>query len=91
MAKTGRSADLDPLERLEEKVRLLVTLVGRQRADQARAAEERARIVNELEAARTRLADVEGAAAELAALREEREAVRCRVSSLLEQIEELNL
>ncbi len=91
MAKSGRSADLEPLERLEEKVKLLVALVGRLRIDQARAAEDNGRLKKELDEARARLAESDGVAADVAALRDERDAVRTRVSSLLEQIDSLNL
>ncbi len=91
MAKSGRSTDLEPLERLEEKVKLLVALVGRLRIEQARAAEDNGRLTKDLDDARRRLAEVDGVAEDVAALRDERDAVRSRVSSLLEQIEALNL
>jgi FtsZ-binding cell division protein ZapB len=91
MAKTMRSADLEPLERLEEKVKLLVALLGRLRVEQARATEENGRLTRELDEARTRLSEFDGVSADVTALRVERDEVRSRVSSLLEQIEALNL
>lgn len=91
MAKTARAVDVEPIDRLEEKVKLLVTMVERLRGEQARAADENARLSREIDALRARLADAEGAAAEMTALRQERDLIRSRVSDMLEQIEGLNL
>jgi regulator of replication initiation timing len=92
MAKTAtRSVDLEPIDRLEEKVKLLVGLVDRLKADQSRAADENQRLSRELDALRGRLAASEGVAAELTALKEERDVIRTRVSDMLEQLEALSL
>ena len=91
MLKTGRPVDTESLDRLEEKVKLLVALVGRMRNEQARLAEDYQKASKELEAARARLQEAEGATAEIAALKDERDLIRARVSSLLEQIEGLSL
>lgn len=92
MAKTTtRGVDLEPIDRLEEKVRLLVGTVDRMRAEQARALEENVRLARELESARARLAEIEGAATEMTLLREERDLIRSRVSEMLNQLEALNL
>jgi FtsZ-binding cell division protein ZapB len=91
MLKTARPVDTEALDRLEEKVKLLVALIGRMRTEQARLADEHQRVSKDLEAARTRLQEVEGATAEMAALRDERDLIRARVSSLLEQLEGLSL
>jgi regulator of replication initiation timing len=93
MAKTAtRSVDLEPIDRLEEKVKLLVGMVDRMKSEQARAAEENQRLSREIEAMRGRLAANESAsAAELTTLREERDVIRTRVSEMLEQLEALNL
>jgi len=92
MAKTAtRSVDLEPIERLEEKVKLLVGLVDRLKADQSRAADENQRLSRELDALRGRLAASEGLATELSALKEERDVIRTRVSDMLEQLEALSL
>ena len=87
----SRSVDLEPIDRLEEKVKMLVSMIGRLKADNARANEENARLSRELEAARTQLADSEAGLAEVAALRMERESIRGRVSDMLEQLEGLSL
>jgi peptidoglycan hydrolase CwlO-like protein len=86
-----RSVDLEPIDRLEEKVKTLVALIGRLRADQARAAEDHARLARELEAAREQIASSESGLAEVAALRSERETIRMRVSDMLEQLEGLSV
>lgn len=94
MAKTvaaARSVDLEPIDRLEEKLKLLVGMIDRLRADNARAAEDNARLARELDAVRGKLADADATHAEAAALREERELIRSRVSDMLHQIESLNL
>lgn len=108
MAKTAVAApsvDLDAIDRLEQKLKQLVAVLDRTRAEsaraneeltrtrteQARAAEENTRLRAELDAARARLADAEGTGAELAALRIERDQIRTRVGDMLKQIEALNL
>ena len=92
MAKTAtRSVDLEPIDRLEEKVKLLVSLVDRLKADQARAAEENQRLSRELDALRGRVSASDGLASELSTLKEERDVIRTRVSDMLEQLEALNL
>jgi len=91
MAKTGRTLDLEPIDRLEEKVKLLVGLVERLKGEQVRIADENARLTRDLEAARSRLTGSEQAMTEMAALRAERDQIRTRVADMLEQIESLNL
>lgn len=85
------TVDLEPIDRLEEKVRMLVGMIDRLRAENAKASDDNARLAREMDALRARLADAEGAGAELGALREERELIRTRVGEMLQQIEALNL
>jgi regulator of replication initiation timing len=91
MAKqaVARTVDLDPIDRLEEKVKLLVDVVTRLRTELATAAEENARQVQENEALRAQLSDAQGVNSELDALRHEREAVRQRVAEMLSHLESL--
>lgn len=92
MAKTlTHSVDLEPIDRLEEKMKLLVGVVERLRNEQAQLAEANAQLARELEAAQARLSDAEGTTSELIALREERDVIRGRVAEMLDQIEALNL
>ena len=88
MAKTAtRSVDLEPIDRLEEKVKLLVGMVTTLRAEQAQAADENARLTQEIDTLRARLADAEGVNAELSVLRDERDVIRTRVAEMLQQLE----
>jgi regulator of replication initiation timing len=92
MAKLAtREVELEPIDRLEEKVKLLVAMVDRLKNDQTRAAEENQRLSRELEAMQTRVVAADETAGELAALRGERDAIRSRVSDMLEQLEALSL
>ena len=97
MAKTALATreldgvDLQPIDRLEEKVRMLVDMIDRLRADNARAAQDNERLANELSGLRARLADAEGTSVELTSLREERAVIRTRVNEMLQQIDSLNL
>jgi len=92
MVKTAtRSVELEPIDRLEEKIKLLVGMVDRMKAEQARAAEENQRLARELDGMRARLATSETALGELTTLREERDVIRNRVTEMLGQLEALNL
>ena len=92
MAKVAaRGIELEPIDRLEEKLKLLVAMVDRMKAEQARAAEENQRLSRELDAMRTRMNATETITSELAALRGERDAIRSRVVDMLDQLEALNL
>ena len=91
MARTGTAADLQPIDRLEEKVRTLVALIDTLRADRAKALDEVARLERELDAAKSRLGEAAGATAEVSTLREERELIRTRVVQMIAQIDKLNL
>ena len=92
MAKTAaRGIDLEPMDRLEEKVKLLVTMVERMKGDQARAVEDNQRLSREVESLRGRLAGSDSVVTELSTLKEEREVIRTRVTDMLEQLEALSL
>jgi regulator of replication initiation timing len=86
-----RGVDLEPIDRLEEKLKKLVGLIDRLRAENARTSQDNDRLARELDAMRSRIAEAEGTDSELTALREERELVRSRVTEMLQQLEGLNL
>jgi len=90
-ARSIDTVDLEPIDRLEDKVKRLVGLVDRMKSEQARAAEENQRLARELDALRARLASSESLSTELSALRDERDIIRTRVGEMLEQLEALNL
>jgi regulator of replication initiation timing len=92
MAKTAiRSVELEPIDRLEEKIQALVAMVERMKNEQARAADENQRLSRELDSMRARLAASDSVASELSSLKEERDVIRTRVGEMLEQLETLNL
>ncbi len=93
MAKQAalRTVDLEPIDRLEEKIKLLVGMVTRLRAEQAKAADDNARLTHEISALRAQLADSAGVTSEIETLRGEREMIRARVGDMLEQLEHLSL
>ena len=81
--------DLDAIDRLEEKVKLLVGVVTQLRKEHAKAAEDNARLVRELDSMRARLAETEASGSELTALRDERDLIRSRVADMLHQLESI--
>ena len=93
MAKTAtRGVELEPIDRLEEKLRLLVAMVERLKAEQARRGRrEPAAVARARRAARRASASSETLATELSTLKEERDVIRTRVGEMLEQLEALNL
>ena len=92
MAKTAmRTLELEPIDRLEEKLKRLVAMVERMKAEQARAADENVRLSRELESMRQRIAASEAMSTELTALKEERDIIKTRVGEMLEQLEALNV
>jgi regulator of replication initiation timing len=92
MAKTAtRDVELEPLDRLEDKVKRLIAMVDRMTADQKRAAEENQRLKNEIDALRSRAASNEVLTTEISALKDQRDVIRTRVGEMLDQLEALNL
>ena len=92
MAKTAaRGAELESLDRLEDKIKRLVAMVDRMKSEQTRAAEENQRLKAEIETLKTRAASGESLSTEVASLKEERDVIRTRVSDMLHQLEALNL
>jgi len=93
MAKQAlaRGLDLEPIDRLEEKIKLLVGMITRLKSEQVRVAEENSRLSQEIGMLRGQLAESEGTDAEMTALRDEREIIRSRVNDMLDQLEHLSL
>ena len=92
MAKLmSRGVEFEPIDRLEEKLKLLVAMIDRLKADQARAAEENLRLTREMDALRARVAAGDALSAELTTLRDERDTIRTRVADMLNQLEGLSL
>ncbi|HEY6211630.1 MAG TPA: hypothetical protein VIW45_05055 [Vicinamibacterales bacterium] len=94
MAKTATqtaAAGLEPIDRLEQKVKLLVSVVERMKSEQARAADENQRLQRELDQMRAKLSANDGLVSELTTLKGERDVIRSRVAEMLDQLEALNL
>lgn len=90
MAKT-QVLGIEPLERLEQKVRQLVGLVETMKGDQTRLSEENRQLRAQVDDMKGRMVEAESFGSELAALREERDTVRARVTEILEQLDGLEL
>ena len=90
-AAVASTIEFEAIDRLEQKLKQLVGVLERTRAESARANDENARLRGELDAARAQVAAAEGAGTELTALRSEREQIRTRVDDMLKQIDALNL
>ena len=91
MAKTSSSIELEPSDRLEEKLKLLVGVVERLKAEQASAAAENKALQSEVESLRARVAAGETLSTELSSLREERDLIRNRVGEMLSQLDALDI
>ncbi|MBS1816661.1 MAG: cell division protein ZapB [Acidobacteria bacterium] len=92
MAKTSTpGVELEPIDRLEEKLKLLISVVERLKDEQAQASEENARLKAEVESLRSRVAAGETLSGELTVLREERDLIRSRVGEMLSQLDALEL
>jgi regulator of replication initiation timing len=89
--KTATPSAIEPIDRLEEKIKTLVSVIGRLRGEQSRVVEENARLQREVDALKARVADAESTSAELTDLRGERDQIRARVSEMLQQLDALNL
>ncbi len=85
------TTDLQPIDRLEDKLRQLVGMIETLRTERTQALDSVARLERELEVAKTRLAETEASNTEATALREEREKIRNRVVEMIAHIDKLNL
>ena len=93
MAQTTqtKTAGLESIDRLEEKIKLLVNTIVRIKGEQARVAEENGKLKADIEGLKARINSAESAGAEVTSLREERDLIKSRVSEMLKQLDNLNL
>ena len=91
MATKTTTAGLEPIDRLEEKIKLLVNTIVRLKGEQTRVADDNARLKGEIDTLKARIASAESTGAEVTSLREERDLIRSRVSDMLTQLDGLNL
>ena len=91
MATTTKAPGLESIDRLEEKIKLLVNTIVRIKGEQNRVAEENSRLKAEIESLKGRINSAESTGAEVASLREERDLIKSRVADMLKQLDGLNL
>jgi FtsZ-binding cell division protein ZapB len=91
MSTTVTATDLGVVERLDEKIRQLITLVEKSRTEATRLRGENEKLAREVDALQAQLTDAEGVAVELKALRDERDQVRTRVADMLAQLDALQM
>ena len=93
MAQTTqtKTAGLESIDRLEEKIKLLVNTIVRIKGEQTRVAEENGKLKAEIETLKARISTAESAGAEVTTLREERDLIKSRVTEMLKQLDGLNL
>ena len=82
---------IESIDRLEEKIKLLVNTIVRIKGEQTRVAEENGKLKSEIEGLKGLLNSAESAGAEVTSLREERDLIKSRVTDMLKQLDGLNL
>ena len=91
MAQIKTAPGLESIDRLEEKIKLLINTITRIKGEQSRVAEENGRLKAEVEALKARINSAESAGAEVMSLREERDLIKSRVTDMLKQLDGLSL
>jgi FtsZ-binding cell division protein ZapB len=91
MSQTATAADLGVVERLDEKIRQLITLVEKSRAESTKLRAENDRLEKAVDTLQEQLSDAAGVSAELQSMREERDQVRSRVADMLAQLDALQM
>ncbi len=88
---SAHATDVEPIERLGEKVKGLIGLLDRTRGELAQTIEDNRRLNQEVERLRAQLADAEQTGEDLSELQAERAEIRTRVSEMLEQLDALQV
>ncbi len=93
MAQTTptKTAGIESIDRLEEKIKLLVSTIGRIKGEQNRVSEENVKLKAEIDGLKARIDTAELAGAEVVGLREERDQIKSRVTDMLKQLDGLSL
>ena len=90
MANTAEAVGLEPIERLADKVKGLISVLERTRAELSQTIEDNQRLRDEAENLSKRLAGAEHADEEMTNLLAEREQIRARVHDMLRQLETIS-
>lgn len=85
------TVDVEAIERLAEKVRDLIGVLGRTRSELSQTIEDNLRLSREVEELKVRLSNAETTSADMANLMDEREQIRTRVTAMLEQLEGISV
>ena len=88
---SAHATDVEPIERLAEKVKGLIALLDRTRSELTQTIEDNRRLNQEIERLRGQLADAEQTGEDLSELQAERAQIRSRVTEMLEQLEGLQV
>lgn len=91
MATKTTTPGLESIDRLEEKIKLLVNTIVRVKGEQTRVTDENVKLKGEIETLKARIASAETAGVEVTTLREERDLIKSRVTEMLQQLDGLNL
>jgi regulator of replication initiation timing len=91
MVQIKTAPGLESIDRLEEKIKLLINTIARIKGEQSRVAEENGKLKAEVEALKARINSAESAGAEVMSLREERDLIKSRVTDMLKQLDGLSL
>ncbi len=91
MSHTAPVVNLGVVETIEEKIRLLITAVERNRTEVTKLRADNERLGKEVDGLKAQLTDAAGVAVELQTMREERDQVRGRVSQMLAALDQLQL
>jgi FtsZ-binding cell division protein ZapB len=90
MAKT-MGVGVEPFDRLEEKIKLLVSTITRLKAEHTRLSEDNGRLQREIAALTEQVTQAAHTGTEVVALREERDLIRSRVGEILAELDTLKL
>ena len=85
------AVDVEPIDRLAEKVRGLISILERVRGELSQTVEENLRLSRDVEHLKAQLAKIETTGAHLSTLLKEREQIRTRVGEMLEQLESISV
>ena len=87
---SAHAIDVEPIDRLAEKVKALISILERIRGELSQTVDENLRLSRDVEHLKAQLAKFETKGADLSSLLEEREQIRTRVSEMLEQLESIS-
>ena len=88
---TTDTIEVEPIERLAQKVKGLIAVLERTRSELTETTEDNLRLSREVEQLQGQLVTAESTGADVASLRREREQIRAQVSDMLEQLESISV